>query len=202
MRWKKYRCWYHQASLPATRIVMDPTDRPQFIEHVHKRHTARTCRYCCALNCSSLSYFSLVASLLFLLFLNADRRPACPSPSTTSNGSQAAPVSSWFAPHPPTPPDACFAYCDAVVQIGSYPKNTGALHMYQVSHRTLRHSHLSLHQLPLTPPAPELCSLLQLAHGELKTLVETEKPHAFKCCTFGASRCLSDPPPCDFVLWI
>jgi len=41
--------------------------------------------------------------------------------------------------------------------IGSYPKNTGALHMYQLS------------------------------HGELKTLVETEKPHAFKCCTFAAS---------------
>ncbi len=78
-------------------LLMDPTDRPQFIEHVHK------------------------------------------SLPLTVNDVKWVPSSARF------------------VMIGSYPKNTGALHMYQ------------------------------LAHGELKTLVETEKPHAFKCCTFGAS---------------
>ncbi len=74
--------------------------------------------------------------------------------------------------------------------------------MYQVNPPPGRHSHSHSpwHPSPLFS-RPKPCASLQLAHGELKTLFETEKPHAFKCCAAPLAPAGPHPnlPPRDCV---
>lgn len=101
---------------------MDPTDRPQFIEHVHKRQLPRlspqpTFR-------SSLQNFKVITRISSL--------------PLTVNDVKWVPSSARFVMVPPPPPPLPSSRSDDARQVGSYPKNTGALHMYQVGANALR----------------------------------------------------------------